>query len=407
MKLFTKSAFKVALRCPAALYYYRNPDEYANQESEDEFLQALAEGGYQVGELAKIYSGVADGCDLTALKGYDEPLAKTDELMSREKAVIAEAAFRHGDMFVRTDIIVKAGTTIKLIEVKAKGWDGKDSGFVVPKGKCKKGHSGRAVLKEGYGEYLYDVAFQKYVVQHALDAKHGAGVFNVEAYLMMADKSAVADVAGMNQRFKIVRDARGRSSVRRSEDAMRLADCRHVVRAVNVDDECAHIFAGDLDGSSKFLRGMSFEEFAREMCLIYCAHERRFEDVSSKCFKCPFYATERDRAKNPLIRDGFDECWKERAGLSDEDLRNPTIDELNGTGKRRGNLIANRRFRLVDVTHGDLMPASNARKKSAGLAATERQWVQTALSTNRADQLGALRANVRDGFYQLFQNQIH
>ena len=43
--LFTKSAFKIALECPSKLYYYHNPDVYANADVEDEFLQALADGG--------------------------------------------------------------------------------------------------------------------------------------------------------------------------------------------------------------------------------------------------------------------------------------------------------------------------------------------------------------------------
>lgn len=64
-KLFTKSAFKVALECPAQLYYYHEPQEYANQNTQDEFLRSLAEGGFQVGELAKIYCGVDEGCDFT------------------------------------------------------------------------------------------------------------------------------------------------------------------------------------------------------------------------------------------------------------------------------------------------------------------------------------------------------
>lgn len=398
-KLFTKSVFKVALRCPAALYYYRDPETYANQNNGDEFLQALAEGGFQVGDLAKIYCKVDDGCDLETLKGYEAPLAKTDELMSRDKVVIAEAAFRYGDMFVRTDIIVKDGHDIKLIEVKAKGWDGDDDGFVVQKAGRRKNDPGRTVLKDGYGEYLYDVAFQKYVVQHALDEKYGAGNFRVEAYLMMADKSAVADVNGMNQMFKIVRDAKNHPHVERDEQAAALAGCRHVVRAVNVDGECSHIFACDLDDSGKFLHGVRFEEFVREMCRIYCAHERRYEDISTECFSCPFYATEKDREKNPSVRDGFDECWKERAHFSDEDLKKPTIDELNGTGKNRRDLIANRRFRLSDISIGDLVSASGAGKKAVGLRAFERQWVQAAVTTNRVDQLGELRANVSDGVY--------
>ena len=46
MKLFTKSAFKIALHCPRQLYYYFASGEYANQAAGDEFLQSLAEGGF-------------------------------------------------------------------------------------------------------------------------------------------------------------------------------------------------------------------------------------------------------------------------------------------------------------------------------------------------------------------------
>ena len=43
---------KLGLECPKKLYYY---DDYKNQDSGNEFLEILAEGGYQVGELAKYY----------------------------------------------------------------------------------------------------------------------------------------------------------------------------------------------------------------------------------------------------------------------------------------------------------------------------------------------------------------
>lgn len=388
VKLFTKSAFKIALRCPAALYYYRDPDTYANQNNGDEFLQALAEGGFQVGDLAKIYYGVEKDCDLESLKGYDDSLSKTEELMSREKVVIAEAAFRYADLFVRTDIIVKDGDDIKLIEVKAKSWDGSEGGFIVEKRGRKKDDPVRTVLADGLGEYLYDVAFQKYVVQHALDERYGAGRFRVKGYLMMADKSAVADMNGMNQMFEIWRDAKKRSHVRRREGAKALTDHARVVRAVGVDNECARIYACDLDDSGKFLHGMRFEAFVNEMSRIYCAHERRFEDVSNACFTCPFYATDKDRDKNPLVRDGFDECWKERAHFTDEDLKQPSIDELNGTGKRRSELIERNRLRLSDITLADLMPRTP--RTEVGLQSFERQWIHAAVATNRIDQLGDL-----------------
>jgi hypothetical protein len=50
----TKSKFVHALDCPTKFYYHEN-EEYKSKLGDDEFLQALAEGGLQVGELAKLY----------------------------------------------------------------------------------------------------------------------------------------------------------------------------------------------------------------------------------------------------------------------------------------------------------------------------------------------------------------
>lgn len=63
-KLFTKSAFKIAMSCPQKIYYARNPELYENAEDGDDFLKSLAEGGFQVGELAKIYGKVPESNDL-------------------------------------------------------------------------------------------------------------------------------------------------------------------------------------------------------------------------------------------------------------------------------------------------------------------------------------------------------
>ena len=52
MRYFTKSKFKLALECPTSLYY-AGKKGYLDKAVDDPFLQALAEGGYQVGELAK------------------------------------------------------------------------------------------------------------------------------------------------------------------------------------------------------------------------------------------------------------------------------------------------------------------------------------------------------------------
>src|SRR5699024_6664692 len=53
-RYLTKSRFTVAMECPTKLFY-TGKKEYVNNSLEDPFLEALAEGGFQVGELATAY----------------------------------------------------------------------------------------------------------------------------------------------------------------------------------------------------------------------------------------------------------------------------------------------------------------------------------------------------------------
>ena len=154
MRYLTKSRFKSALECPVKLFY-TGKTEYPDKKKQDDFLAALAEGGFQVGELAKLY--YPGGIEIQE-KGYDLPLQKTKELLERENVVIFEAAFRHQNLFIRADIVVKEGNSIDLIEVKSKSFAGDESRMVGAKGG----------LTVAWRPYLYDVAFQKYVVSHAM-----------------------------------------------------------------------------------------------------------------------------------------------------------------------------------------------------------------------------------------------
>ena len=150
----TKSRFKIAMDCPNKLFYTKKP-EYANKQLEDPFLQALAQGGFQVEELARLQcpEGILiEGNDWN----YDLLAEQTEELLQRENVVIFEAAFKFESLFIRTDILVKRGDTIQLIEVKAKSFDPAEENLLVGK---------KGGLVAGWKPYLFDVAFQRYVIQ--------------------------------------------------------------------------------------------------------------------------------------------------------------------------------------------------------------------------------------------------
>ena len=82
MRVLTKSRFKLGLECPNKLFYTKKK-EYANQKMEDPFLQALAEGGFQIEELARMqYPGgiLLEGKDWD----YEYLWKKTQQLLQHD-----------------------------------------------------------------------------------------------------------------------------------------------------------------------------------------------------------------------------------------------------------------------------------------------------------------------------------
>lgn len=365
-KLFTKSAFKVALTCPRSLYYYYNSDRYANQNNDDEFLQSLAEGGFQVGELAKVYYGISGRNDIKSLD-YDESQHITQELMQANDVNIAEAAFRYGNCFVRVDILEKKGDCINLIEVKAKSWNENEDSLVTKKDAMK--------VNKDYREYVYDVAFQKYVVTGALKELYPDRNFKVHAYLMMADKASRASVDGINQCFKITRCG-GRTGVERMPQAESLAGATHVLKAIDVNTLCQHIINGDTTEQEELMHS-KFIPFVQEMSHKYCNNIRPDACLSGECLKCPFHLV---AGQNDGLKDGMLECWQQMAGLCKEDFDKPMVRDLNGGGGfRRGELIAAQKYYLDGMTEEDIKLKDD---DTIGLSYSRRRWLQVGMLTH-------------------------
>ena len=138
MKALSKSRFKQGLECPNKLYFSNNEEVYHNVKNNDPFLQALASGGFQVEECARLqYPGgvlIEDPQD-RKIYDYQDLADQTSELLKQENVVIYEAAFYIDDLFIRTDVLVKKGTHIQLIEVKAKSLDPSENYNFVGKSK--------------------------------------------------------------------------------------------------------------------------------------------------------------------------------------------------------------------------------------------------------------------------------
>ena len=104
-RYLTKSRFKLALECPTKLYY-TGKGAYANTNNDNEFMAMLADGGFQVGELAKLK--YPDGVEIST-KQVDQAIAETTELLKRDTITLFGPAIVHEGFLVRVDVLVKRG----------------------------------------------------------------------------------------------------------------------------------------------------------------------------------------------------------------------------------------------------------------------------------------------------------
>ena len=389
-RLLTKSAFKIALSCPHKLYYYGRPDEYENANANDEFLESLAEGGFQVGELAKIYCDVPADCDLKDIMDHEESLQRTQELMQRDQVNIAEAAFCFENLFVRVDILKKDGNNIELIEVKAKSWNPDTDKFISSKPK--------GAVASGIRPYVYDVAFQKYVVCKALGE-----AYHVKAYLMMADKSKRADIDGLNQLFKIEKNQQGRAEAVMAPDArQRIAQSHEqVVTPFPVDELCNAIIAGETTeqttDKNPTCMGMRFVPFINWVADFYCNDHRcpAPVELAGKCLKCEFHC-----AAGSEMKDGKCECWLTQVTEQDYNHR-PLIATLNGSSlsSNRGKWVSEGKYFMDQLTETELKPYNEKTPDAPGLDDYQRKWLQIGLETKNEGILSRFREHLNGNIY--------
>jgi len=347
-RYLTKSRFILATECPTKLFY-TGKAEYANQDLDDSFLLALADGGFQVGELAKHY--FPGGHSIHQLD-YELALLETNELLKQENVIIFEAAIASDNLFIRADILVKNGTQIKLFEVKSKSFDPTiEDPFANKNG----------TIKAEWRPYLFDVAFQKYVIEQAFPK------LSVQAFLMMADKSVGCPTEGLNQKFRLIKDENGRKSVTVSSSLSDADLTPPILCKVNVNAQCDQIYAGTDGGGDHTI---SFAKRIELYAQSYVSDLKIQSPVSTACSICEFYTKESDEQAG--LKSGKKECWKERLGWNDEDFSSATVLDI-WNFRKKDQLIASDRIKMSEVLKDDISPKPD---KRLGISASERQWLQ-------------------------------
>ena len=360
-RLLTKSRFKLAYECETKLFYTSNP-EYADQSIDDSFLMELAKGGYQVGELAKYY--FSDHAEQITVKATpnDEALKETRKRIERGDRFIAEAAVLFENLFIRVDIF-EIDTTRKLIrlfEVKSKSWSSETDFYNYDrKTKEPKG------LSEKWKSYLYDIAFQKYVVMKAFPG------YTIESFLTLVNKDATATVEGLNQLFRVKKNGKS-FEVIPEPGITRERLGKEVLINVPADEAIARIFGWKV--SSEMFPEYSFEDYIRVLASHYEKNEKINTPVSKECRKCTFWCkTEEEKKK---LKSGLRECWTKKLRIPEQEFEKPKILELSllYAPSLFERLKEQNKYFIENIEESDIFDKPD--KATKGLSNRERKWEQ-------------------------------
>jgi len=377
-RYLTKSRFKLALDCETKLYYTRKK-KYADSSANDPFLESLAEGGFQVGELARLYH---PGGVMINDRGYDKPLKLTNELLKQENVIIYEPAFLFENCFIRVDVLVKRGNRIDLIEVKAKSFGGADSMDFL---------KGNGNLDLGWKPYVYDVAFQKYVLMNAFPQ------FDVSSYLMLANKNVVASVDGLNQKFLIVRDKERNPAIQLCGDTSLEALGKEILIKIKIDDLVGRIFEVS-DGDDP--PSMLFHDYVQYLADYYARDEKIVTLLGAKCDKCEFKCSDDERTEGK--KDGFRECWKAQAGFTNSDFSRPSVLSL-WDFRRKDRMIQEGKYFMDQLTDDDIGESDPPLK---GMSRTERQQIQKEKAISGDNEMHLLKEELKEEM-QRWQYPLH
>jgi hypothetical protein len=375
----TKSRLKLSLECPTKLYYLNSKNGYFDKNQDNDFLQALADGGNQLGELAKFkyHSDPLNAQITVETLNYEESLAQTEtKLKSSNRVVVAEAALLHKTFFVRVDILIqdKDAKTIELIEVKSKSVSEKDI--------ASRFKGARGSFLKGWLPYLYDITYQAEVARLCFPD------FKIIPKLLLLDASIECDIDALHQKFKVLSKkdkATGRHRVHiETPNSLTRKDLGSldILKEVSVEDIVDELRLQPIKHSPHIPqdKGGNLLTFMNWAGYLQDTGTRHFGGVSKECKSCQFRASALEAKKS-----GLHECWQmaiDQGMLNgSKNLQDRTIPlsiDIWGGGAGAISIaqkvLDQRRAFLSDVLEEDIKP--NTRNEARGISALERRMAQ-------------------------------
>jgi hypothetical protein len=321
-KYLSKSLFKNALDCRTKLYYASNNHLYKDNRNEDPFLKAIAEGGFQVGELAKCYhpTGIEIDSSLSQEDNFKEVLKQ----LKKSNVTLFEGNLIFGKFISRFDILIRKGNVLKLIEVKSKSFINE---LGLDQFLNKKGAS---IIKAEWLDQMYDVAYQRWILSKLFPR------YAIESYLMMADKTRVTTVDNLNQKFILTKDDNGNTKVIINGDVSKDALGEQILVPICVDSVV------DIIDNYEYTEGRTFDEWLTLLMESFEKNEKLVTHLGKKCGECQFHCTEDEKKLG--WQDGKKECF----------LNSPIVGQ-NNYGKSTVLDIWNYRGKDKQINSGNIL----------------------------------------------------
>jgi hypothetical protein len=336
--MLTKSRLKKALGCPTKLYYSHH--KYRDESQVDPFLAALAEGGMQVGELAKLH--FPEGKEVVERNPGAAVTATLDLLEGQGDVVLFEPAFQVGKRLARIDVFKRTGLHVQVIEVKSKSYEETES-------MTTKNNKG---VNSDWFSYVADVAFQRQLVEDWY-RERGEQV-TVTGHLMVVDKGRTATVHGLNTQFPIVKSGPNQvacipeKSPQLGDPILTIVDVTDAIRAL--ESEAGWVKVKERLGAQTFAEFV--QQCEQDIVQYSAGGSARPTAIGKHCKTCEF-------------SDGKRECWTRAFGWNARQFDEPKVWDIWEIRKTDQLLEQGTRF-LTEVSRDDLGDGKNA----------DRQWVQ-------------------------------
>jgi len=344
-RFLTKSRFKLAVECPTKLFYSSKQSLYKNIKHEDSFLRMLADGGFQVGELAKV---IYKDAQEISTKDPKEALEITKKLLAEnENITLLEPAIEFENLLVRIDVLIKRNNTFELIEVKAKSYNSANpeiEGKTVP-------------IRKEMLPYIQDVAFQKYVLSKAYPNS------TISSYLMLPDKAINSSIDGLNQMFKVEHNNQQTKVIVDKQIHYVMEDAKKLLAKVSVDKLVNIVLENEINAAGLYA---SMPELARTLAKAYETDTKIAPKLTSTCSACEFKAS-----PNEDLKSGFHECLKEVTNWLGKDLYQLTVLDI-WDFRRKTEFLAKGLYKPNELTQDDI----KYKDDTEGLSRTQRQWLQ-------------------------------